>query len=44
MKDFENDLIYYHNPDPIEEPIGKISKIQCYLQWNRVSGIPYRFV
>ena len=20
MKDFENDLIYYHNPDPIEEP------------------------
>ena len=20
MKDFENDLIYYSNPDPIEEP------------------------
>lgn len=20
MKDFENDLIYYPNPDPIEEP------------------------
>lgn len=53
MKDFENDLIYYPNPDPVKEPrfilksvdeLEKINKIQCYLQRNRACGIPYRFV
>lgn len=41
MKDFEKDLIYYPNPDPIEEPrfvlnsvdeLDEIRKIQCNLQ------------
>lgn len=52
MKDFEKDLIYYPNPDPIEEPRFVLNsvdelrnqKIQCNLQRNRTCGIPYRFI
>ena len=37
MKDFENDLIYYPNPDPVKEPrrseerrVGK----ECRSRWS----------
>ena len=28
MKDFENDLIYYPHPDPIEEPLFILNSVE----------------
>ena len=53
MKDFEKDLIYYPNPDPIEEPrfvlnsvdeLEKSEKYSVICNGTRTCGIPYRFI
>ena len=44
MKDFEKDLIYYPNPDPIEEPRFVLNSVDELEKSEKYSVICNRFI